>query len=147
MLRERVLRLICPEAFLFALLFSAQFLVRTILDWFMPTWDFHTRAMMSTVLGAGTLLAAGFYGSWRSDSFRAGAVSGVVTAGLAAVISVTVVAVLLVFWHDPRTMAGIRSSGGLEEAFSFPLMMVLPGAVLGFIGGIACMAIKRAFST
>jgi hypothetical protein len=143
----RVLGFISAEAFLLAVLFSAQFLIRTILDWFMPTTDFHTRAAVSTVLGAMTLLSAGFLGSWRSRSFAAGAFSGVVTASLAAIMSITGAAVLLVLWHDPKIMAAVRSSGGLEEVFSLPIMMTLPGAAFGFIGGIACIATKRALST
>lgn len=142
---ERMLRFTSPRAIIFAILFSAQFLVRTILDWFMPTLDFHTRATVSTVLGAAILLAAGFSAAWRSDSFAAGAVSGVVTAGVAGVISITGAAILLVVWHDPQTMAAIRGSGGLEEVFSLPVMMILPAVVLGSVGGVACIAIKRAF--
>ena len=147
MRRKRVLRFVSLEAFLFALLFSTQFIVRTVLDWFMPTADFHARATVSTVLSAVILLAAGFTATWRSGSFAAGAVSGVVTASLAAIISTTGAAVLLMIWHDPQTMAAIRGSGGLEEVFSLPLMLTLPGAVLGSVGGIACIATKRAFST
>lgn len=147
MLRERVLRFVSPETLFFAALFSAQFLGRTILDWFMPTGDFHTRAAVSTILGVGTLLAAGFYGSWRSGSFRAGAVSGLATACMAAIFSLAVVAILLVVWHGPQTMRSIRSSGGLEEVFGFPLMLILPGVVLGFVGGVASMAVKKAFAS
>jgi heme/copper-type cytochrome/quinol oxidase subunit 3 len=147
MRRKRMLRFVSPEAFLFALLFSTQFIVRTALDWFMPTADFHAHATVSTVLSAVILLAAGFSATWRSGSFAVGAVSGVVTASLAAIISITGAAVLLMMWHDPQTMAAIRGSGGLEEVFSLPLMLTLPGAVLGFVGGIACIATKRAFST
>jgi hypothetical protein len=147
MRRERVLRFISPEVFLLAVLFSAQYLVRTILDWFMPTADFHTRSTVCTILGAGTLLAAGFSGSWRSRSFLAGAVSGVVTAILAAFMSVTGAGILFVVWHDPQIMAAIRGSGGLEEVFTLPLLMALPGAVLGTVGGIACIATKRALPT
>ncbi|HEV2396837.1 MAG TPA: hypothetical protein VGS27_07850 [Candidatus Sulfotelmatobacter sp.] len=144
--RERVLRFLSPGIFLLAALFSAQFLVRTILDWFTPTPDFHTRATVSTVLGVATLLLAGFWGTWRSKSFATGAVSGVVTAGLGAVMSMVGAAVLLMIWHDPQTMAAIRGSGGLEEVFSMPVMMILPGAMLGCIGGVACLATRRALS-
>jgi hypothetical protein len=95
----------------------------------------------------GTLLAAGFWASWRSGSFAAAAVAGVVTAGLAAILSITGAAVLLAIWHDPQTMAAIRGSGGLEEVFSLPLMMALPGVFLGSVGGAACTAIKRLLLT
>ena len=147
MRRARVLGFVSPEVFLFAALFSAQFLIRTILDWFMPTADFHTRATASTVLGAVILFSAGFLGSRRSGSLAAGAVSGIVTSSLAAIMSIMGAAMLLVLWHDPQTMAAIRSSGGLEEVFSLPLLMILPGAVLGLVGGIACIATKSVLST
>lgn len=142
----KILRFVSPFALVFAVLFSAQFLIRTALDWFVPTADFHTRATVSTVLGVATLLAAGFLAAWRSGSFRVGAVSGVVTTSMAAVFSLTGVAVLLALWHDPQTMVAIRGSGGLEEAFSLPLMMILPGTVLGLVGGVASIAIKKAFA-
>ena len=145
MRRERVPAFIPPQAFLFAILFSAQYLLRTILDWFMPALDFHTRALVSTVLGVVTLLAAGFWASWRSDSIAVGAVSGVVTASLGAMISITGAAILLAVWHDQQIMAAIRGSGGLEEVFSLPVLMILPGVVLGSVGGAACIAIRKAF--
>ena len=144
---ERVLGVISPEVLFLAVLFSAQFLVRTMLDWFMPTVDFHARAEVSTFLGAGILFAAGFSGAWRSGSFTAGAISGVVAASIAAIISVSGAATLLLVWHDPQTMSAIRNSGGVQEVFSLPLMMILPGAVLGSIGGIACLATKKVLST
>ena len=146
MRRVRGLALLPPVVFPFAILFSTQFLIRTALDWFVPTADFHGRATVSTVLGAMTLLSAGLLGSRRSGSLAAGAVWGTVTAGLAAIMSMMGSAVLLLLWHDPQTMAAIRSSGGLEEVFTLPLLMILPGAVLGLVGGIAYMATRRAFS-
>lgn len=143
----QVLGFVSPGACLFAVLLSAQFLARTALDWFIPTPDFHTRAMVSTVLGVGTLLAAGFWAAWRSDSFKAGPVAGVLTAGLAAMISITGATALLAIWHGPQTMAAIRGSGGLGEVFTLPLMMALPGILLGSVGGAACTAIKRLLLT
>jgi hypothetical protein len=147
MREQRALGVISHDVVFFAILFSAQFLVRTMLDWFMPTADFHARAALSTFLGAGILLAAGFWGAWRSGALTAGAISGVATASLAAVISVSGAAILLLVWHDPETMSAIRGSGGLQEVFSLPLLMILPGAVLGSIGGIACIATKKVLST
>ena len=145
--RARVLRFLSPEIFLLAGLFSAQFLIRTILDWFVPPADFHTRATVSTVLGAVTLFSAGFLGSRRLGSLAMGVVSGVMTASLAAIMSITCAAVLLALAHDPQTMAAIRGSGGLEEVFSLPLLMILPAAVLGLVGGLAYIASKSVLCT
>lgn len=139
----QVFGFVSPSVCFFPILFSAQFLARTALDWFVPTLDFHTRATVSTNIGASILLAAGLWGAWRSDSFAAGAVMGVVTAGLASVMSIAGGACLIAIWHDPQTMAAIRGSGGLDEVFSLPLTMILPGVLLGAVGGVASTTLKR----
>src|SRR6267378_1077769 len=126
---RQVFAFVSPGARFFAALFSAQFLTRTALDWFAPPLDFHTRSTVSTTLGVGTLLAAGFWAAWRSDSFVNGGIAGA--------------AAMLAIWHDPRTMAAIRGSGGLDEILSLPLMMIFPGLLLGAGGGVACTALKR----
>ena len=125
-------------------MFSAQLLVRTILDWFMPTLDFHTRAIVSTFLSAAILLAAGFSAAWRSDSFTAGAVSGCngwrscrdkrhgrgnLTHGLARS-------------RDTRCDSRQRWVG---RSVQLARDDDLAGVVLGSVGGLTCIVIKRAF--
>lgn len=134
---------VSPAARLFAALFSAQFLARTALDWFQPPLDFHPRSTVSTALAVGILLAAGFWAAWRSESFVAGAFAGFLTTGLASIISIAGAATMLAFWHNPQTMAAIRGSGGFAEVVTLPVMMVLPGVVLGAGGGVASAALKR----
>lgn len=126
-----------------AALFAAAGVARTALDWFAPPLDFHTRATVSTFLGMGLLLATGVWASKRSDSLAAGALAGVATASLAAVISVAGAAMLLALWHDPATMAAIRHSGGLDEVFVLPFAMIVPGTLLGAIGGVVGIGINR----
>jgi hypothetical protein len=140
---SQVIAFVSPGVRFFAALFSAQSLTRTALDWFVPPMDFHTRSAVSTALAVMTLLAAGFWAAWRSDSFATGAVAGVVTAGLASITSIAGAVAMLAIWHDPQTMAAIRGSGGLEEIVSLPLTMVVPGLLLGAGGGVACTALKR----
>jgi len=132
-----------PGVRLFAALFSAQFLIRTALDWFLPPSDFVFRSTVSTAVAVGTLVAAGFWAAWRSNSFVSGAMAGTLTAGIASIVSIAGAAVLLAIWHDPQTMAAIRGSGGFAEVVSLPLFMVLPGVLLGACGGMASAAIKR----
>ena len=139
----RVFGFVAPGALLFAALFGAEFLARVGLDWFAPPADFHARASATTALAAGTLLAAGFCAAWRSGVFTAGFVAGLLTAGLASVISIVGVVALLVVWHDPQTMAAIRGSGGLEEVFTLPLLIIVPGILLGGAGGVAGAVFKR----
>jgi hypothetical protein len=52
---------------------------------------------------------------------------------------------LLAMWHGPQTMMAIRGSGsgGLGEVFTLPLLMILPGLLLGTVGGIAGAASNR----
>jgi hypothetical protein len=131
------------SAWSWAALMGAAFVVRTAMDWLVPTSDFHGRSLVSTLLGIGLLLAVGFRASWRSRSFLAGAVGGVVVSTIGAAISVAGAGVLFVFWHDPHTMALIAASGGLGEVFTMPVMLILPGLIVGAIGGAAGASIRR----
>ena len=139
----QVCSFVSPGVGLFAALFTVQFLVRTALDWFQPPSNFFFRSTVSTALGVGILLAAGFWAAWRSNSFATGAIAGTLTAGIASIASIAGAAVMLAIWHDPRIMAAIRGSGGFEEVVSLPLMMVLPGALFGACGGVASAGLKR----
>ena len=132
----QVLGFVSRSARTWAALFAAAFITRTAIDWLVPTSDFHARSMVSTILGCGILLLAGFWAAFRSGSFGAGPVAGIATAAIAAPIQIVGAAALLAVWHDSTTMAAIRGSGGLEEVFILPLVMVLPGIVLGTTGGL-----------
>lgn len=138
-----VLGFVSRAARVWAVLFGAAFVARTALDWLAPPLDFHTRSTVSTAVGVGILVASGLWASWRSGSFVAGTVAGLATAAIGALISVIGAAGLLAIWHDAETMAAIRGSGGLGEVFELPLMMILPGVVLGTIGGLVGATIKR----
>jgi hypothetical protein len=60
-----------------------------------------------------------------------------VTPVIAAIMSALGVLVMLAIWHDAATLQAIRGSGGLAEDFTLPIMLALPGLVLGTIGGVA----------
>lgn len=139
----QVVSFVSPGTRLFAVLFSAQFLIRTALDWFQPPVDFHLRSTVSTSAGIAILVASGFWAAWRSNSFATGAIAGSLTAGFASITSIIGAAVMLAIWHGPQTIAAVRGSGGFEEVVSLPLMMVLPGAFFGAFGGAASSGLKR----
>jgi len=139
----QVLGFMSRRAGLWAALFGAAFLARTAMDWLVPTVDFHTRSTVSTMLVSGILFLAGFAATQRSGSIAAGTVFGFVTTAVGAAISIVGAAALLAIWHDPRTMAAIRGSGGLTEVLTLPLTMVVPGAVLGTVGGAANAVVRR----
>jgi hypothetical protein len=118
-----------------AALFAAAFLARTALDWFVPTTEFHTRSSVSTLIGVSIVLVAGVYAAWRDGQVLSGTAMGVATTLLAAIISIVGAALLYAVWHDEPTQAAIRGSGGLAEVFVLPVMLVIPGVVLGTVGG------------
>ena len=101
-----------------------------------PTTDFHTRAELSTGIGVGLLLSAGFSIARRSGSFLAGAAAGCAITAIASVLTIGGNVVRLALWHDPRVMSAVAASGGLDEAFSLPAILILPGVALGGIGGL-----------
>lgn len=140
---RQVLGFVWRSTGIWALLFAAAFVTRTALDWLAPPVDFHTRSTVSTFLAIGLLLLAGLWASMRSGSLFAGTLAGVAATAIAAVISVLGAAGLLAIWHDAGTMAAIRDSGGLGEVFELPVVMVVPGAFLGTMGGLVGATIKR----
>jgi hypothetical protein len=142
----QVFGFVSPGARVGGMFFGVAFVARTALDWFAPPLDFHTRANVSTELGVAVLLATGFWAAWRSNSFVAGTIAGVAAAVIGAAVSLVGGAVLLAIWHDPQTMAAIRGSGGVGEVFTLPVMMVLPGLLLGTVGGLAGAAGRKLLS-
>jgi hypothetical protein len=119
-----------------ATLFAVAFLTRTAMDWRLPTTDFHTRSMVTTSLGLGIFLLAGFWAGSRSGSVRAGAIVGLVTAGLAVPLQLAGAAMLATIWHDPATLSAIRGSGGLGEVFTLPFFTVIPCVLISAAGGM-----------
>ena len=137
---------VARSAGFWAAIFGGAFVARTSLDWLAPTDDFHVRSAVSTSVGVGTLMVAGLWAGWRSSTFAAGTVAGLATAGFGAVVSIVGAVALLAVAHDPGTMAAIRGSGGLSEVFTLPFMLLLPGAIVGTVGGVAGAAVRRVLS-
>ena len=124
-----------------SMLFAMSFVVRTAIDWHVPTVTFHTRSLVSTAVGIGTLIIAGFWGAFRSGSGASGVLFGATTAALAVPVQTAGVLILLILGHDPTTMTAIRQSGGLEEVFTLPLVtMILAVPFSGIGSGLAVIA-------
>jgi hypothetical protein len=143
----QVLGVVVRAARIWAALFATAFITRTALDWLVPPVDFHARSTVSTLVGIGLLLATGLWAAMRSGSLLAGTFAGFAATAIGAVISVIGAAALLVIWHDSNTLAAIHGSGGLGEVFVLPVMMILPGAMFGTIGGVVGATIQRLRST
>ena len=126
-----------------AALFAGAFVARFAWDMLLPTTDFHVRSQITTYTSIGILLAAGFWTAWRSGSYLAGPAAGFATVATASVLSASGNAVLLAMWHDATTMSAISASGGLDEAFLLPAILIVPGIVLGAVGGFVGAGAKR----
>ncbi len=140
----QVLGFVWRSTRVWALLFGGAFVARTALDWLVPPVTFDSRSTVSTLLGVAILLVAGARTAWRSGSFLTGSIAGLTIAALGAVLSIGGAAGLLAFWHDPATLSAIQQSGGLDEVFLLPLMLMLPGVLVGTAGGMIGAAMKRA---
>ena len=124
-------------------LFGLAAVARTALDWFIPTQDFSVRSAVSTYVGVGLLLVTGFWSAWRSGSFGAGPLAAALAAIIGAFVSIAGAAGLLAVFHDSQTMSAIEGSGGLGEAFTLPIMLIVPALILGTIGGALGAAAKK----
>ena len=116
---------------------AASVVGRYTVDWWLsPTDTFYARSVVSTAFAASVFFGVGLWSAWRSQSVRAGALAGITTGAISAVLVNIVSLVLLAIWHDPHTMTVIRASGGLDEAFTLPLLIILPGTMCAAFGAV-----------
>ncbi|GAC1658894.1 MAG: hypothetical protein NVS4B3_26600 [Gemmatimonadaceae bacterium] len=118
-----------------AAMLALMCLTRTAIDWRLPTADLHARSVVTTVACATILLLVGVRAGVRCDSVSSSAIAGILTAIVAAPLQIAGALLLLATWHDPATLAAVHDSGGLQETLTLPVMMVVPGVVLGLGGG------------
>jgi hypothetical protein len=138
----QVMGFVWRRHWLLAIALGLATVTRTGLDWVSPPADFHARATISTLVGASTFGCAGLWAAWRSRSIASAALAGLVTAVMAAAVSIVGALVLLAVWHDDRTLSAIAGSGGLAEVVTLPMVLVIPGVVLGTIGGVVGRAAR-----
>jgi len=126
------------RAWLPGALLAAAVLGREALDWWLsPTTEFYARATVSTWLAIAIFAGAGWWSAWRSRSVAAGALAGLATGVISAIVVDVVSLAELALWHDPHTMRMIAASGGLDEVFVLPLLVVVPGTLCAVAGGLA----------
>jgi hypothetical protein len=114
---------------------AASIVLRDVLDWWIsPTQDFYARSIVSTWTAVTMFAGAGLWTGWRSRSLRAGALAGVLTGAIAAVLVCAVSLGQLAVQHDAHTMAMIAASGGVEEVFVLPFFMIVPGTLCALLG-------------
>ena len=126
-----------------AMLFAAAYLIRTAIDWRLPTTDFQMRATVTTSVAFAIFLLAGLLAGARSGSVRSGAIVGVVAAAFAIPLQLVGAVVLIALWHDPATLSAIRGSGGLSEVFTMPFFIVIPCILISAVGGMVGATMTR----
>jgi hypothetical protein len=119
---------------LWALVLAALYVGRMAFDWFVPTTNFAPRAEVTTVTMISTLLVIGGSSTLRTRSLLSGIVNTASALVLAAVIDCFAVAFIYLNWNSPELSAAITASGGLQEAFTMPIIMIVPGTLIGAIG-------------
>ena len=124
-------------AWVWGVLLAAAVVARDTLDWWLsPTQEFYARSIASTAIAVSLFTWVGFVTAWRSRSIRAGALAGVMTGAISAAIVNLGSLVLLAIRHDPHTMTLIKASGGLDEAFLLPWLVIVPGTLCATVGGV-----------
>ena len=126
---------------------AASVVFRNTLDWWLsPTQDFYARSVASTWTAIAIFMGSGAWTGWRSRSLRAGALAGVLTGTIAAAIETAVSLGQLAIQHDAHTMRMIGASGGLEEVFVLPFIVIVPGTFCASVGAAIGKALAVVYS-
>jgi hypothetical protein len=141
----QVLGFIPPACWVLGGAQGAAMVIRNAFDWFVPTTNFNTRSMVTTLTAIALFLAAGLWVAWRSGSLRSGLLAGFVTSAAAAFVSLVGAACLLSLRHDPQTLLAIANSGGLGEVFELPVLLIVPATVVAAIGAAAGKLLRMGF--
>jgi hypothetical protein len=141
----QVLGFIPPACWVFGGAQGAAMVIRNAFDWFIPTADFNTRSMVTTLTAMALFITAGLWVAWRSSSLRSGFLAGFVTSATAAFVSIVGAASLLSFRHDPQTLLAITNSGGLGEVFELPVLLIVPATFVAAIGAAAGKLLRMGF--
>jgi hypothetical protein len=129
---------------LWALVLAAVFEARTAYDWFVPTTDFRPRSEVTTYMMISLLLVIGASSTMRTRSFKAGVVSTLSALLGSAVICSAVTSLMYWSWRSPALLVAIQQSGGLAEVVTLPILLIVPGTIVGAIGAsVASMSSGR----
>jgi hypothetical protein len=132
---------------LWAVVLAALYVGRTAFDWFVPTTNFAPRAEATTLTMISTLLVIGGSSTLRTRSVLSGIVNTASALALAAVICAIANTAIYLNWRSPELIAAISRSGGLNEVFLLPFMLIVPGTLVGAIGATLASTRVRRIST
>jgi hypothetical protein len=141
----QVLGFIPPACWVLGGAQGVAMVIRNAFDWFVPTSDFNTRSMVTTLTAIALFLMAGLWVAWRSGSLRSGLLAGFLSSAAAAFVSIVGAACLLSFRHDQQTLLAIANSGGLGEVFELPVLLIMPATFVAAIGAAAGKLLRMGF--
>src|SRR5262245_11151506 len=119
---------------LWGVVLAGLYVSRMAYDWFVPTSNFAPRAEVTTLTMISTLLVIGASSTLRTSSVRAGIVGTASALTVSAVLSAVTLALIYVNWRSPELSSAIANSGGLLEALTMPVILIVPGTVVGGLG-------------
>jgi hypothetical protein len=121
------------------LLVGAQLVVRLLLDTFAPPapTGYGPRSTMTTLLAVATFLVTGFAAGYRTRRVGSGALAAVIASAVGHAIGILVTLVLFftVIRHDLTMIRTFEMTGGFDETFFLPVMLLPIVAGLGLVGG------------
>jgi hypothetical protein len=133
---------------LWSLVLAVLYETRLVFDWFVSTTNFAPRAEVTTLVTLSTLLVIGASSTLRTRSLPAGIASTAVALTVSAIICTSVTGLIYLNWLGPDLVAAIKRSGGLSEAFSLPIFLIVPGTIIGALGAtIASLRLPARGST
>ena len=115
---------------------------RDALDWFNPPASFYARSLVTTWVHVALFAGIGFTTVWRGRSLFGAAAVGLAAQMVATGVIFVSTILLIGVWHDPGTLNAIEQSGGIAEAFSLPLVVLAPAALLSMLGGALASVVR-----
>lgn len=138
---RQVAAVLWRTAWPWAALIAAALTIRGAIDMLAPSpytrGVVHPRSMITSNMLFATWLVCGAWSAWRCGRLRSGIVVVFAASALGALLSMAGSLLLLAVWHDPETMAAINGSGGVDEMWGIPLMLIPIGTICGTVGALA----------
>jgi len=139
----QVRRFACRPA-AWGIFLAAIFVSRTAYDWFAAVrtfTNFAPRAEVTTFMLIATLLVIGASSALRSQSLGAGIVATASALVVSAILCAVASTIMYVGWESPALRNAVGAGGGLSEVYLLPIMLIVPGTIVGAIGAsIASLA-------
>jgi hypothetical protein len=138
------------RAWVWGMLVAAIFVVRFLLDAFVPIrYVPHVIAIRSSVMSwmlVGTFALAAGWQTWRTGHIRSGLFLALVIAWIGALLTAVGTGVSVAIWHDAATMSAIEGSGGLDEAlWGMPMLLTPIGLIAGMQGAIVARLVAAIY--